>query len=451
MATLIHCPSCGSRLSVPADAGGKSARCPSCKAQFVVPDLQTILDETVACWMDLDRLHNDEELEDTAEDLAGAPDAGEQPASPPPAPPVVRADRSAGATAPEPGWCAINPHIEISGVTSSAGGSFVIDRLPEKPASDEHATVRPPVDPHRIALQIVDIGAFGVRFRFPAQCLNNANFRASMPMRGMLSGERDPLRLIARPLAWIDKATGHLINTGELEARYEIRLRASQSPREIVAAMATMDELPPPFNQPMPYFVSHGESSDAKVHCETFANPTGMQCEVVIPSLRYALDWLGRVNGVCGDDYAALELQTLKYEAQAWRAIPSGVRHRLAVWFDFQGDEEFLGYFNDSDFSKSDAGLAGLILTSRRVVWCKYHQHGFASLEEPGELVAAEDGRFADLYLRARGTRRKLVRLREDDVRTLADLLFRLGGSLQLEFESASTQPGDCADVQVTD
>jgi hypothetical protein len=296
---------------------------------------------------------------------------------------------------------------------------------------------------------VAEVGAYGVKIQFSSHQLNNPAFRASMPMVGLFSGERDPARLIARPLAWVDKATGHIANTGELEARYEHPVRAHQTPREVVAAMTSMEELPPPFNQPMPYYVSKAHHGAATLHCQTLATPRGIHCEVTIPSTVYALEWVGRVNGVCGDDYAALEAEARRYEAGAWQAIPVSVRHRLAVWFDFEGDERFLGYINEGEFSKADAGLAGLVVTTHRLVWCKYHHRGSLKLAEDLSLVAEEQGRFATLFSQQGKARRKLIKLRLSDLEELAELLDEAAVSVEVVVEADAPQPGDAADVHV--
>jgi len=459
----IHCPGCDVRLEVPSDAGGRAARCPSCKVKFQIPDPRTMLDETVTCWLNLDHLDEEEASHDEAIERMGeqiaAQREGNDPnrngvTAPPPAQPapvkekgepsqsdpaeqvkpvertvkrVVRKGDKAKAPA--------KSDDDGSGVHDRKGGSFVVSKPPQRKVAprsidDEAMTGRP-------TLTVLETGAYGVRFAFDSRWLESLNFRASLPLCGMVSGETDPSKLVARPLGWIDKATGHYTNPGELEARYELHLRGAPTPREVTKSMSTLDELPPPFNLPMPYYVSRADAGKVSVHCETVATPRGVRCEVTIPTLRYALDWLGRVNGVCGDEYAQLEAETLKFEAEAWRAIPQTVRHRLAVWFDFEADEQFLGYFNDSDFSKSDSGLAGLVLTTGRLVFCRYHHHGAFGLHDAGTLQAVEDGNFSTLYYKANGSRKKLVRLRNEDVEQLADLIADLDCAMEMVIESA--------------
>jgi len=491
----IHCPGCHVRLTVPADAGGRAARCPTCRIKFRVPDPRTMLDETVAAWMDLDQPDPIRGEGEPADPLAApqahdapqgaveapsseSPDATEPtepcpesaPARPPealtsrghahPADPAearLDSDGDGDGCAPAPATDAAPPDESPAPAPSSGawdgasgsrrrrGGTFVTGRPTARPT---RPTAKPESPPSEAAsgacLRVKDVGSFGVAMTFASTLLNLPAFRASLPMRCIFTGEEDPAKLIARPLPWLDKATGHFADPRELEARYEFNVRHHMTPRQVVKQMPTILELPGPFNAPMPYYVArHRRSHGGTIHCQTLAGSTGVECEVVIPDIRYALEWLGRVNGVCGADYEQLEQQAVKFEAEAWQAIPESVRNRLAVWFDFQGDEAFLGYFNDADFSRGDAGLAGLILTDQRLVFTKYHHHGTLSLHAGGELTGERDGTFVTIaYTRSNGGRRKLVRLRPEDAGDLARMLEDLDADIRLNLpETKHPQP----------
>jgi hypothetical protein len=488
----IHCPGCGVRLSVPMDAGGRPARCPACKTRFRVPDPRTMLDDTVTCWLGLDNMDPDEEAagrkhvmdhDEVLEKLDTAKPAT-QPPSPRPQPvsDAVKAGEPAEAKAESPAVSQAAPdagpsrrvvrHLVKRGngdeesskstaaetssspeptnsdaVMHTRSGSYFVSQ--PQPARNRHDDAADAAGEGAVRLQLVDVGTAGVKIVFNANLLDNFAFRCSMPMRGIVSGETDPTKLVARPLAWIDKATGHFTNPGELEARYEQWVRVHQTERDVVESMATISQLPSPFNQPMPFYVSREDLGKVTMHCETVSTPRGMQCEVTIPSVRYAMEWVGRVNGVCSADYLRLEQEVSKLEAGAWKSIPGQVRHRLAVWFDFQDKERFLGYFIDSDFARSDAGLGGLVLTDRRLVYCKYHHHGDISLNEPGELVAVEEGCFATLYWRREGARRKLVRLRREDLEQLAEMIGHLESPMEVIVEAEVPAPD--LDDQITD
>lgn len=468
----IHCPQCRVRLDVPDEAGGMLARCPACQTKFRVPDPGDMMEETVVCWLDLDRLHVEEDRDDLL-DATGVQAAlsGEQPHVGLPHEDEEDSgeqEKTGEGRAPSDGDSSPTPLTEQAAadlvsladeITPPAEqqkygnhGSFIaydsVKKAADQPAQEPEPArpaARPEKPDHRVPhLGIVDVGAYGVRLRFHVKMFDLPGFRASLPMKCIAGGEGKDL--IARPLPWVDKATGHFVNPGELEARYELNVRAHQSPREVLQVMSAINELSAPFNQPIPYYVSRERAKDVSIHCETFGTPEGVQCEVVIPSGPYALEWLGRVNGVCGEDYERLEAEVLKFEAKAWRAIPQEVRHRLGVWFDFQAGERFLGYFNDSDFAKSEAGLAGVVLTDHRVVYCKYHHHGSFDLAEDIRLAAIVDGQFADLKAKLASGTRRMVRLRRSDAIALGNMLRKLNAKLQMSFFQPKAVPEEPVD-----
>ncbi len=438
MSMQIHCPECGVRLDVPDDAGGRAARCPRCKTQFRVPDPNTMLDETVACWLDLDHLHADEEVEEQQELAAGVASPAESASDRTPATERAATAEAAAAGEVAAGQAAAPDHDKNPAKASR--GSYVID--PEQMAELKRSGRFVAYAPDEIKLHVLDAGAFGVKVAFAAPLLDNVAFRASLPMRGILSGETDPAKLTARPLAWVDKATGRRVDPSELEGRYEMRVRGHDDARQVIRNMNLIQELAAPFNQPMPFYVSRDDAGKAQVHAETVASPYGIQCEVTIPCMRYALDWVGRVNGICGEDYLNLEKEVVKYDSAAWQRIPATVRGRIAVWFDFVGDEQFVAYFNDSDYSTADAGLGGLVVTTERLVYCKFHTHGAIDLSADDKLLGVESGKFATLYLQRNGSRRKLIRLRRDDLDKLRHVLEEIDAPLDVRVESEPT-PSD--------
>ena len=297
--------------------------------------------------------------------------------------------------------------------------------IPPKPKEPERSPGRRAEDGDRVALEVVGVTAAGVTFSFKSDLMNRPTFRASMPMSCLLCGTTEPGSLVARPLGWIDKATGRKADPGQIETVYEVEVKGHQTPREITDSIRPIDELNAPFNQPLPYYVCHECAPKVShVHAEAMSVPTGVICEVRIPAALYALHWLGRVNGVCGDAYEALEAQVLAYSDEQWRSVDDTVRQRLTAWFDFQPDEQYLGYISDSDFAKKDAGLAGLIVTDTRIVYCKYHHHGELDLrDENATIVATVDGAFHNLTYEHGGGRRKLIRIRTAEIDHLIELL----------------------------
>jgi len=46
-----HCPSCGARYRLRAEAAGRKARCKACRAVFKVPRTEPVLEEQIVRWL----------------------------------------------------------------------------------------------------------------------------------------------------------------------------------------------------------------------------------------------------------------------------------------------------------------------------------------------------------------------------------------------------------------
>lgn len=457
MKLQIHCPHCAASLAVPEDAGGRKGRCPQCRNTFRVPDARSMLEDSVTCWLE----EAEEPETDDLFDQGGTAAAAQKPNKPSkPTGESIAQKRNDSAPAkkpakPEP----TKPKKKKSSrVSLGSGGAYEVrsalragvkpqvdpeeERYREKPKpiapkpkAPERSAGRRAEDGERVILEVAGVSAAGVTFSFSSSLMSRPTFRASMPMSCILCSTTEAGTLVARPLGWIDKATGKKADPGQIETTYEVEVKAHQTAREVTDSIRPIDELNPPFNQPLPYYICRECAPKVShVHAEAMSVPTGVVCEVQIPAAMYALHWLGRVNGVCGNAYEALESQVLAYSDEQWRSVDDTVRQRLTAWFDFQPDEQYLGYLSDSDFAKKDAGLAGIVVTDARIVYCKYHHHGEVALDDPNAtLVATADGTFHDLTYEHDGMRRKLIRVRKAQTDELITLLRT--AEAEIEFE----------------
>lgn len=417
MNMTIACPHCDVQLTVPDHAGGRAARCPKCRAKFCVPGFEALLDETMAAWLftpETDNIADADPVAAKHRPAAKAPTATATGLPTSPHPPVPKEATEDATPSPAP------PARPANRVSS--------DSVPSRPTDD----------PGPARLQVASVSAAGVLFDFPSRLLQREPFRASMPWECIQCGHDDPARLLARPLGFYDRSRGAFATSGEIEARFEMHVEAGMSQDQAVGAMMIMTELPSPFDHPTPYFVCLRCASKVTVTCRTITGHEGPECQVQIPSGPYALAWLGRVNGICGGDYAALEQRIHGNETGDWEAVPHAIRQRLANWCVFEPCESFVTYFPDSDFSLHDAGLAGVVLTNRRVVFCKHHSRGSLALDAPGELTLRKKGQFYDLHHRHKLECRRLGRLRLKHGAELMETLASLGSPLRVKHAVAS-------------
>lgn len=463
MEMMIHCPSCQARLNVSKSAAGKLVRCPKCKQPFKAPnDDREIVEDTVACWLEISveeeqaRQQQEAAIPDTLDELPDYIAPPELPDMPGELedPGVPEEDAAEPADA-SPTITTMRPPVKPAMATSAtkvappAAAPMKNKPMPAPvhrtsaplPAAGRMAATAPrartdePVD-GEVRLRVVETHATGVLIAFDSQLLKRAVFRASLPMACIGCGEHDPDQLTARPLIWTDRLTDHTHGGPYIAGKYEAPVHGHATTHDLVAAIRPIEEMPPPYSNPMPYYVCKRCGPQVQVQAHTVAQGHGLVCEVTIPSATYALEWLGRVNGICGDDY--LELETYCARAgggdEAWNELPDQIRGRIAGWYQPVDGERFILYLKDGDYPKSDAGLGGLVLTDQRLVFAKYHKHGSVLLaDEDTRLLAVRHGPFDDLITVREGARTKLVRLRPDDTEQLIQTLEQIDSNVKVE------------------
>lgn len=434
MEVVIHCAHCNQSLRVPSDAAGHDARCPACKEMFTIPSLDNMLEDTITGWI----VHDVEEmLESVDKKVEHVPEPSEIPA------PAAekKKSRTRRVEVGEDGklhkrlWGMRMPEPQEQAATATEKAPQPVTAPAAK--TEHHAKeitkdearsrgyptnlrVKDPT-PH---LVVHRVNTAGVRFVFDFEWLRDEGFRASLPIRCAFTGEADRDKLIARPLIFNDRLLKNGANLDQIASAHTVRKLADKHPRKIVQAMGRIEALPEPFCHAMPYFVSN-QFAHYALHAQTHDRSSGsITCDVLIPDPPTALKWLGRVNGVCGPEFELLERDVSLLHGSAWRSLDDECRARLDGWCKLDPDEKFREYFNDADFGVKEAGLAGLIVTDRRILFNKHHRKGHVRLNrENTALIAQIDGTLAHLTLEHDGERHRMVTIRSHDVEELERLL----------------------------
>lgn len=263
-------------------------------------------------------------------------------------------------------------------------------------------------------LTLVNTTVAGVTLGFDARLVSRLRFRASLPLCCINCREDDPEELTARPIAWVIRIDGAMLAIPEVEARYEARVKPHQSTRDVTRGLQPICEFPAPFNEPMPFYVCTRCASGQSANGDAIGTSRMPQCEVTVPSARYALEWLERVNGVCGNEFTELESVVRESESPGWQAVPANVRERIAAWFTAQAGERFLLYAPDCDLPKRDAGLAGVVLTDRRLIYHKYRRSREIPAERFHRLAIDTEEGFPVLFYQRQGAYERLAKLRPE-------------------------------------
>ena len=334
----IQCPSCHVRLRVPVEYLNKRARCKACGHVFVIKPPS--LEDSIMEW-----LAEADEFED-----ASASKAGETMYVPPPPRPQAPA-----VSAPPRRQAAVTPSVTA-----------------------------------KMPLRLSHVDTLGAFFLFPPSLLEDPEFRSSMPRCCLSCGVTHSLKL--HLVIWSSKLADRdrtKFRVPALQGNIRTEDLVRMSGTKLLGALPRVPNMPSPFDLPMPYFICNRCSPVGAVMTHVRTSPTGQQeCELGIASLRRAAEFFAHSLGRDHPDYACLAREIKRRKGDPWKALPLSVRNRLEHWLQLESGEKFICYIRDLDFAKGEAGMGGVAMTDRRIVYHKYAAQREIRLTERIELRA---------------------------------------------------------------
>jgi len=389
---IVRCPSCNAAYRVPPEGVGRKARCPKCKTKFVVALSKDQSDE-------LPLTGSVAEPEEDARSASGT-FAGISPAD------SFVAKALRGEEPDQP--------VSAAGSTGAKKAPDTPQPMPEAEPSEPGA---------RIILERID--EMGAYFEFATEQLRDANLRASFPRRCVACGCREPLNI--HLVVFTDRLPARdAFRAKELEVRDFGQLGdygGADGGADLIEQLPTLPHLPEPFNLPFPYFVCDRCSAIGEVNTHVLRHGRVEFCQINIANLRTASEVYSNNGGGGTDNYRKLLKAADQQRHDRWRGLPLTVRNRIRQWFQPRRGERFVDYFPDEDFSKSEAGLAGLVLTNRRLIYKKYAAQREYSIGVPGEVRLIGQGKLARVEVIEKGKRPAVVNLDASAAETLLDRL----------------------------
>lgn len=321
---VVACPTCAQKYRVDQSRVGHRAQCKHCGQQFRIQERAAIDDETILGWMMEDETPDQSMLGSTS--LFAAPPT---------------------ATASTPG-----------AVASS------------RPTLDEWTPGAPPDKPRVRFDRIDETGAY---FDFAAAELRPAGVRASFPRKCLHCLRTDSLEV--RLIIWGDKLPRQdEFHRRDLESkalgRLDQMLRAHQ--RRWFDQLEPLSVLPSPYCNPFPYFVCRQCRTAGEPQCRVVRRDGEEHCQIGIANLEIACAFYLNNGGKNTIGYQRLAEAAKRQRNDRWQRLSFPVRTRVASWFKPKENEKFVGYFADTEFPRSDAGKAGVVLTDRRLIFKKY-------------------------------------------------------------------------------
>lgn len=348
-ARRVRCPECTVILDIPADYPGRRIRCSVCKADFLLPGVS---DDDILDW-----IATEEEPEDTAHGAAAmAPAPGDTHS-----PPVDSEDEE--------------QEDAFSGYSAGAEG-----------------------------LVLLRVDSHGALFEFPAGLLEPLAFRAALPRKCLRCGTRrflTPHMVIFGPM---------LKDCTTLEAEFltrSIRLEEQEirdlSTEEVLRRLPGPENLPAPANLPMIYWVCDLCSPAKLIYAQNRLNPDTHEgrCCLQIHRLSRAEEFLRAVGGEGSEAHRELLAVMEKHPETPWDNLPGMVQQRIQHWFAPHRGERFVAYCPDRSRTRKEDGMAGVLVSTRRLIYHTALRHHESEKGESLELSFAMDNGRQTLRIQA--------------------------------------------------
>lgn len=340
----VECPGCRAELSVPDDLTSRKVRCSFCKTVFDVskPRRVIVQDDMIAGWLKDWSIDRDDEVAD------GHFDPNEE--------------------------------------------TYVADLVEQEPQCrlrrfDPGAPKQADIEAAHSAgeVRLAKLDKQSAELEFPADRLRCPIFRSSLPPRCMRCQGRSRLssHLVIFSTDWkeqVDLVGEHLAGELILGPQELGSLRG----QELLARLPMVPNVPYPGNLPFPYFVCDKCSPLNLVGGQIRMNTdTGQgSCRLRLANLQMAAEFLATVGGAKGQDLQRLTEALASLKADPWQGLPTEERHRIQQWFRRYPGEAFVAFIPDGDFSRSELGMAGLLVSSRRLVYHRPPRHREGTVDE---------------------------------------------------------------------
>lgn len=324
----VLCPSCGTILEVPPGCCNCIVRCGQCRHRFRLPRRIAVTDDAVASW--LTRESDAEELPDHV------------------------ADESAS----------VGEASEITGRTAVL------------PAVTE-------------GIRLIKLEGPTALLEFPASQLRVPAFRCALPRCCLRCGTRVHLR------AHVVIYTARLVGSVSLEAEHaagRLSLSGEEAKnfthQQLLERLPCVPNVPSPGDLPMPYWLcdmcSGADMISGQIHVNTETG-TGW-CRLLIRNLHRAEEFLAAIGSVGTSDYRDIQHHLATVAENPWDTLPLLVQHRVEGWFKLAAKERFIAYVPDRDRTRTEDGMSGLVVSTRRLLYHTPLQHKEMSVTHPLEL-----------------------------------------------------------------
>lgn len=311
----VLCPACGTILDVPPGKADCFVRCGKCHNRFRLPKRIAVTDDAVTEWLDEEKTLQEREHASQRE---------------------------------------LKPQ-EMAAISS---GTAILPVVSD-------------------AIRLVKSDPSGALFEFPALRLGETAFRCAMPRKCLRCGGRTNLQ------AHIIIYATMMMDSPSLEAEHAAGALALRGPEvmdlgneELLARLPRVPNVPPPADAPMPYWLCDLCVARDMISGQIRVNSEGEGlCRLWIGNLRRAEEFMVAAGGNGTAGHAELRHRIASLAENPWSSLPLAVQNRIQQWFRPQPSEHFIAYIPDRDRARSENGLAGIIISDKRIICHTMSRH----------------------------------------------------------------------------
>jgi hypothetical protein len=239
-------------------------------------------------------------------------------------------------------------------------------------------------------LRLVMVSHRGALLEFSTEVLRGTNLRSALPRVCVHCLDRR--HLAAHLVIFAPQLRDSISLEAERQAGdlvFPDNQLADLSGAELLLRLPKVPSIPSPGNLPMPYWLCDLCSGAGEVSGQIQVNTqTGHgTCRLQIRNLQVAGSFVATVDGARTSAYSQLRDLLDHMQEDRFDALPTVVRHRLEQWFK-PHNERFLAYAPDRSRSRTEDGMAGVVVSTRRLVYHRPPLHGELLATSPVTLVA---------------------------------------------------------------
>jgi hypothetical protein len=194
---------------------------------------------------------------------------------------------------------------------------------------------------------------------------------------------------------------------------------------EMLGRLPKVPNATPPSDLPMPYWLCDMCSASGIIEGRVEINTaTGRgRCRLRIQPLRRAEEFLVAAGGKGSEGHGQL-VELIEATAELpWDRLPMVVQDRIEQWFKPDKGEGFIAYVADRDHTRTEDGVAGLLVSNRRLIYHTRTRHRELDIHTKVEIQLAMTGPRGHLRITAGGPWVKHLTVDRDGVRRLRGAL----------------------------